>query len=61
MSVQHSSKLQGVQFPACPAYISYVCWYRAALQWITVYGRSIMGAYVPGGLHRDMQGEYFKR
>jgi hypothetical protein len=48
----------GVQFLVRSAYKSYVCWYRAALQWTTVYGRSILGAYVPGGFHRDMQGEY---
>lgn len=39
----------------------YVCWYRAAVQWTTVYGRSILGAYVPDGLHGDMKGRYFKR
>ncbi len=39
----------------------FVCWYRAAVQWTTVYGRSILGAYVPDGLHGDMQGEYSSR
>ncbi|KAA6422315.1 MAG: hypothetical protein FRX49_07785 [Trebouxia sp. A1-2] len=29
---------------------------KAAVQWTTVYGRSILGAYVPDGLHGDMKG-----
>ena len=39
----------------------FVCWYRAAVQWTMLYGRSIMGAYVPGGFHKDMQGKYSRR
>ncbi|DBA85409.1 TPA: hypothetical protein ACH3X2_006087 [Trebouxia sp. C0005] len=32
---------------------------KAAVQWTTVYGRSILGAYVPDGLHGDMKGLFW--
>jgi len=61
MSVVAQQQAAEIHFLPCVASILDVCWYRAAVQWTTVYGRSIMGAYVPGGSHRDMQGKYSSR
>jgi len=58
---QHSSKLQRYRLCLYVALTMNFCWYRAALQWTTVYGRSVTGSYVQGGSHRLAQGKYSTR